>query len=106
MIRAIRAAHPQRAQWSYAAPDMAALEAALRGEAAPAPAAPSPADQAADNMMAELQKLMAMQAEMAGQLTASAIPEASNFASVTIEAPESAKGGGPDSGKKSAAKKK
>ncbi len=88
MIRAIRAAYPQRAQWSYAAPDMAALEAALRGEAVPAPAAPSPADQATDNMMAELQKLMAMQAEMAGQLTASAIPEASNFASVTIEVPE------------------
>jgi hypothetical protein len=57
-------------------------------------------------MMAELQKLMAMQAEMAGQLTASAIPEGSNFASVTVEAPESGKGGGPDSGKKSAAKKK
>ncbi len=89
LIGAIRSAYPQRAQWSYAAPDLAALEAAIRGEApAATPAAPSPADQASNDMMAELQKLMAMQADMTSQLNASAIPEASNFASVTIEEPD------------------
>jgi DNA segregation ATPase FtsK/SpoIIIE-like protein len=88
MIASIRARYPQRAQWSYRAKDLSALEAALSGEApAGSAAAPPPSPEMSD-AMAELQKLMAMQAGLASEMTPSETPTTLNFASVTIETPE------------------
>jgi hypothetical protein len=84
-IGSIRAKY-QRAQWSYHAKDLAALEAAIRGEAVPV-TAPPPAAAAASDAMAELAKMMSMQANMISSFTAKEIPDATphNMASVTIE---------------------
>ncbi|MEK7443175.1 MAG: FtsK/SpoIIIE domain-containing protein [Chloroflexota bacterium] len=76
----------QRAQWSYHAKDLTALEAAIRGEAIPV-AAPPPAAAAASDAMAELAKMMSMQANMISSFTTKEIPDATpnTMASVTIE---------------------
>ncbi|MEK7807884.1 MAG: FtsK/SpoIIIE domain-containing protein [Chloroflexota bacterium] len=76
----------QRAQWSYHAKDLTALEAAIRGETVSV-AAPPPAAAAASDAMAELAKMMSMQANMISSFTTKEIPDATpnTMASVTIE---------------------
>ncbi|MBM4423806.1 MAG: hypothetical protein FJ030_10485 [Chloroflexi bacterium] len=97
LIGDIRARYPLKARWSYHAKDLAALDAAIKGEgaaaagegaAAPAPAAVQEAAAAHNEAMAELEKLMAMQAGMAAQMAEVAEANPANFASVTIEAPD------------------
>jgi hypothetical protein len=87
MIMTLRFAMSKRAQWSYSATDLSPLEGAIKGDEAPAEAPATsaaiapPAEMAAT--MAELQQLMAAQAELTASLSAN-IPEAGNFASVEI----------------------
>ena len=62
LIQDIRWQYPNRAQWSYAAPDLAALEAAVRGEAPATPEGETPPDEApaaAADMWAEIAKMQA-----------------------------------------------
>ena len=73
MIAGIRKQYPKRAAWSYSAPDIAPLEAAIRGQAVAAGGAAAAAAVAATAATAsaatsELAELMAMQKEMAAQM--------------------------------------
>jgi len=82
LIGAIRAQHKGRATWSYFAPDLAPLAAAMGAavSAGPAPAAAAAAPPSEG--MAELEKMMAMQAEMAQQFLSHEIPEPTNLVAV------------------------
>jgi hypothetical protein len=119
MIADIRRAYRTRARWSYHAQDLAALEKAIAtavpqdededlppSSPPPSAAAPVPTPEESETM-AELSKLMAMQAGMTEQIMASDIPEAGTFASVSVEdeAKSSGKKEGGDGAKKSRKKK-
>jgi len=86
LIRDIRNHYPTRARWSYFAEDLSALEAALAGEAADSNGAapPPPTDNSMSDMLAELQALMAAQADLS-KLMPTDIPDPTNFATLTIE---------------------
>ncbi|MBI3362212.1 MAG: hypothetical protein HY023_14000, partial [Chloroflexi bacterium] len=90
LIASIRAKYPKRAQWSYHAKDLMALEAAISGGAEPAEAAGAPASEIADAnaAMAELAELLAAQASMASTPLAE-IPEARPENLVSLEIPAS-----------------
>jgi hypothetical protein len=79
-IQDIRWQYPTRARWSYAAADMAPLEAALKGEEVPASETPAEAPSAASDLWAEMAKL---QAGMAG-LQFGEISEGEGLTSVEI----------------------
>ena len=95
IIRPIQQTYSQ-AQWSYHAADLAELDKAINPEpppadangatATPAPGAPDAA--ATSDAMAEIQKLMAMQAGMTEQFMTATIPDATNFASVEMKEPD------------------
>jgi S-DNA-T family DNA segregation ATPase FtsK/SpoIIIE len=122
LIAEIRAAYRTRARWSYHADDLTALEKAIATAvpqdeeetppsftpSSPAPAAAAPSAEQTETM-AELSKLMAMQAGMTEQIMASEIPEAGTFASVTVEVeakPEGKKKGADGASAKKSGKKK
>jgi energy-coupling factor transporter ATP-binding protein EcfA2 len=91
LIGDIRNHYPARARWSYFAEDLSALDAALAGDAADSNGAapPPPADSSMGDMMAELQALMAAQADLS-KLMPTDIPDPTNFATLTIEEDETA----------------
>ena len=106
LIAEIRAKYPARARWSYHAKDLTALEEAIATaepveetteEIPPSVASAPSADQSA--AMDELSKLMAMQAGLTSGILETEIPEASTFASVSIDA-EAGGGKGKSAGKK------
>ena len=95
MFGAIHERFWQKAEWSYFAPDIAALETAIRGEAAPQTAdADSNGTETAAQVSAEKIEntdLAALMAELSGLQNAfTPIAEAGEFASVTIEEEEEA----------------
>ncbi|MDW8326541.1 MAG: FtsK/SpoIIIE domain-containing protein [Anaerolineales bacterium] len=89
LIRNIRYHYPTRARWSYFAEDLSALEAAIAGDAVGSASGngatpPPPGSASISDMMAELQALMAAQADLA-KLMPTNIPEPTNFATLVIE---------------------
>jgi hypothetical protein len=80
------------ARWSYFADDLTALDDAIRGElpeddTAEAGGAATGEDPSTSDAMAEIARLMEMQASLSEMMGAE-IPDASNFASVEIEVPD------------------
>jgi S-DNA-T family DNA segregation ATPase FtsK/SpoIIIE len=94
-LGAIRSKHPKRAQWSYGAQDLTALEEAIHGEEGSMGAVTASAVAAQSTAMAELDKLLAMQAEMASQMASNTIPDAdpARMASVEIGSGRKTSGG-------------
>jgi DNA segregation ATPase FtsK/SpoIIIE-like protein len=84
-LSAIRAKYPKRAQWSYGAKDLAALEEAIHGEAGSIVAVTASAVAAQSTAMAELDKLMAMQADLAKEMAETEIPDAKPENMVSFE---------------------
>ncbi|HLF03136.1 MAG TPA: FtsK/SpoIIIE domain-containing protein, partial [Anaerolineales bacterium] len=90
-IGTIRTMYSQSAQWSYFAKDLAALDVAIKGEAAAAgeaeaqtESAPVPTSAEAGALMDDLAKLMAAQSSMVNSLTNIQYSDTPNFASVEI----------------------
>ena len=91
LIGAIKKKYRKSAQWSYQAKDLAPLEAAISavGEGSEAASTLVAADQI--DALAELEKLMATQAETASQMESTEIPETLSFASVEVPVEEGKK---------------
>ena len=77
----------QRAQWSYYAKDLRALEAAIGGEEA-LPAAAAPPAPAASDALAELAKMMSLQSGMVNQFASQEIPESKPETRASVVIPE------------------
>jgi hypothetical protein len=105
LIRPLIERYP-RARWSSFADDLGPLDTAIHGEAGAAAAA-SPAAAAGppleppDDVMKQLNELMAMQAGLASQMSAINISDGANFAAVEIPEAEAAPDGAaaPEDGK-------
>jgi hypothetical protein len=98
MVLALQEAYPVRAKWSYFAEDLAALDTALKGEGGEAaPAEPTAVNEPPQDILANLNALMAEQAGLAQQMAAE-IPDAANFASVEIPERENGAGDSPAGG--------
>ncbi|MCJ7823517.1 MAG: hypothetical protein MUP44_01315, partial [Anaerolineales bacterium] len=91
IIGRIRKKYAKPARWSYTSPDLSALDAALSAVGEVSEAQTAPATQFNSDAMAELEKLMAEQAELESDMEAVEIPEAINFASVEVDADDAKK---------------
>jgi hypothetical protein len=89
MIGAIRKKYRKSAQWSYQAKDLAPLEEAISAGGEGSGAAPAAVTGGQSSTLADLEKLMAMQANQASKKEE--IPEAQSFASVEVPDDKGAK---------------
>ena len=91
IIGRIRKKYAKPAQWSYPSKDISALEAALGAVGEVSESRAAPVSHFDGDAMAELEKLMAEQAELESDMEVVEIPEPMNFASVEVDADDTKK---------------
>jgi DNA segregation ATPase FtsK/SpoIIIE-like protein len=86
IIGGIKKKYRKKARWSYSSSDLSVLEAALSTVLGDSVSSSSGAVSFDSDAMAELERLMAEQAELESEVESVEIPEAGNFASVEVGA--------------------